>query len=434
MSTTDLFLTWSNLSLEAIEARLAAGQDQAAVEQLFGAEQAAELQQLAAAPAAKGLGDRVVLLPGLMGSNLASVRGLTEHLWLNPLLIAAGRVNDLDLNADGSADARPEIETIPVGLDRLIYTRLALALRKNCSVYEFPYDWRRSITYNAGLLTAALEKWAQGSSRRQFTLVGHSMGGLVIRACLAANPQLAGKRVKQVITHGTPYYGAAGTVENLVLGNRELKIAALLNANNRPRQLLFNLPSLYEILPAPPALFPAGRPYPVNWDIYTAAAWQISDIRQDYLERARRFYALILGADPQCPQTQIAGCNLETVVEVWRSFNGDKPDYDLVRSDTGRDAGDGTVPHWSAVAPGFDVYYVQEVHRTLPTNPQVIQATLALVEGGAVDLPSTLPPRKTGWFSRDLQPRPQTQAQQLRDHLQTGALTREDLDAFYFAL
>jgi pimeloyl-ACP methyl ester carboxylesterase len=369
-----------------------------------------------------------------MGSLLSSVRGVTALLWLNPLLMLKGQLNYLDLNADGTADALPEIETVPVGLERLIYTKIGLALRKHCILYEFPYDWRKSIGYNAGLLATALEKWAGGNSRRQFTLVGHSMGGLVARAFLATHPEAAGGLVKRVITHGTPYYGAAGTVENLALGNRDLKLAAQINSGNAPRQLLFNLPGVYEVLPAPPELFPKGRPYPINWDIYRAADWQIPEIRQDYLDRARSLYALLVGADPQCPLTQIAGCNVETVVEIWRSFSGDQPNFDLVRSDEGRDAGDGTVPQWSATPPGAEVYYVEEVHRTLPTNPLVIQATLELIEGAAPDLPVDLPPRKAGWFGRDLPLRPEVQAEQLRQRIEAGAASEADLSALYFAM
>jgi pimeloyl-ACP methyl ester carboxylesterase len=361
------------------------------------------------------------------------VRGIITLLWVNPLLFLKGQSAYLELNDDGSADAEPGIEAVPVGLEKMVYTKIGLALRKRCILYEFPYDWRRPIEYNAGVLAQTLEKWSGGNPRRRYTLVGHSMGGLVARAYLALYPQQAERRVKQVIMHGTPHFGAAGAVENMALGSRELKIVSLLNSNNVPMRLLLNLPGIYELLPAPPALFPAGRPYPADWDLYKATEWQVQGIRQDYLELGQRFHELLAGADPQTPLIQIAGCNQDTVVEVQHGeTSSGAPEFRTVRSEEGRDAGDGTVPHWSAVLPGAQMYFVQEIHRYLPTNKRVIQATLDLVEGGAPDLPTELPPRKAGWFERDALAREETAASELRARLEEGAASERDLSQLYF--
>jgi len=134
------------------------------------------------------------------------------------------------------------------------------------------------------------------------------MGGLVARAYLARHAAAAEQRVKRVITFGTPYFGAANAIENMALGNKMMAIAARLNAANAPQDLLSNMPSLYQLLPGPPDLFPAGPEYPANWDLYDAGAWEVAGIRQDYLDADLQFQPLLASADPQM-ETHHTGIN-----------------------------------------------------------------------------------------------------------------------------
>jgi len=78
-----------------------------------------------------------------------------------------------------------------------------------------------------------------------------------------------------------------------------------------------------------------------------------------------------------------------------------------VRTKSGADSGDATVPLWSATLPGADMYYVQEVHRDLPKNSDVIDAVVDLTYGRVPDLPDTLPEPKGGCVSGwKMAPRP----------------------------
>lgn len=437
MNTNDLLTGWATLSLEEIEARLEAGTDEDAAEQLFGADEMAEIRALLEEPQSRGLREAVVLLPGLMGSLLSSVRGVTTLLWINPLLFLRGQSHYLELGPEGTRDASPEVEAVPIAIEKLVYLKLSIALRRKTDLYEFPYDWRRPIEFNGDLLHASLERWADGDPERQFTLVGHSMGGLVARAYLARHPQAAARRVKRVIMHGTPHFGVAGAVESMVLGNRSMALVARLNAENAPRRLMLSMPSAYQLLPAPPELFPAHRPYPVNWDLYDAAAWQLGDIRQDRLDAARAFHELLAGADPQVPMVEIAGCHVDTVVDVQRRPGADgELQYELLRKDEGPDSGDGTVPLWSAVLPGATVYYIQQVHRYLPKNKRVIEATLDLIHDGVPDLPTEIPPRTSGLlehlFGRDALTPVDVEAERLRQHIAQGTASERELVGLYF--
>jgi pimeloyl-ACP methyl ester carboxylesterase len=434
MGTQDLLASWSTLSFDEIEARVRAGTDQTAMEQLFGPEETVEMRGMVAEPQPRGPREAVVLLPGIMGSLLSSVRGVTKLLWINPLLFLNGQSRQLELNEDGTADASPEIDAVAVALEKVVYTKFALAMRRQVDLYEFPYDWRRPIESNAGLLADCIERWADGQGDRQFTLVGHSMGGLVSRAYLALHPQAADCRVRRLIMLGTPHFGAAETVQNLLSGNREMALVAALNSKNMPQRLLLNLPSVYQILPAPPSLFPSHRPYPANWNLYRASAWHLDGIRQDYLDAARQCYRLLDSSDPQVQIVQIAGCNLETTVDMVRSSGPDgEPIYDVIRREEGPDAGDGTVPLWSAVLPGAALYYIQKKHRALPASKRVIEAVLDLISGGTPDLPTDLPLRKVELIPRAASEPLDLEADRLRQSLEQGTASGEELSRLYFA-
>ena len=360
MNTTELLRQWATLSLDEIEAQLATPAGARAARKLYGAKAVRAMQ---AAPTRGAIGPRepVVVLPGIMGSSLSSIRGITSLLWVNPTIFLTGKANLLDLDATGADDADPSVEVLPVGLEKVCYLKLSLILRKEASLYEFPYDWRRRIEYNADVLHGCLERWAGGDPSRKFTLVGHSMGGLVARAYLARYPRAAERRIKRVITLGTPYFGAAGAVENMLNGNDLMALARALNGGNVPQRLILSLPSVYQLLPAPPDLFPAGRTYPANWDLYRASEWRWPAIRQDYLDLAREFHASLHRNLPDVATVQIAGCNLPTITDVMRAFNAqEQPRYDIVNQDVGADGGDATVPLWSAVLPGATMYYINE--------------------------------------------------------------------------
>ena len=287
MKTTDLLTQWSALSLEEIETQLASPEGGRTARKVYGV---ATVRALQAAPrrAAIGPAEPVVLLPGIMGPLLASIRGVTALLWINPALFLEGKSNYLELNADTTGDADPMIEATPVSIEKIFYLKISLILRREAQLFEFPYDWRRPIEHNADVLASSLERWATGNPDRKFTLLGHSMGGIVARAYLTRHPRLAERRVKRVISLGTPYFGAAGAVENMINGNDMMALAQALNNGNAPQQMLLSFPSVYQLLPAPADLFPASRPYPANWDLYRASEWRWPAIRQDYLDLARR--------------------------------------------------------------------------------------------------------------------------------------------------
>ncbi len=431
MNTNDLLQRWSALSLDEIEAEIQSGKDAETVDRLIGADTAAELRQISFEPPPGAL-EEVILLPGIMGSNLSSIRGVTTLLWINPLVFLQGKGSYLRLNAEGNDDESTEVECLPVGLEKLTYLKIGIRLNKQTHLHEFPYDWRRPMEYNADLLHARIERWAAGDPHREFTLVAHSMGGLVARTYMARHPGDAEKRVKRLILHGTPNFGAANAVDNLVNGNSMMETVDKLNSQNEMRLLANSLPSVYQLLPAPPESFPSGRPYPVDFDLYDAAAWPVPSIRQKYLDAARFMYAVLWKIHPQIPVDVIAGFNVETLVSL--KLASGQAGLVMNSIGEGEDSGDGTVPLWSSLLPSASCYYIQEVHRKLPANNRVIAATLDLIRTGECDLPEQPEPAPSLKAEQVALVSSEVRAGNLQLKIETGTAGENDLANLYFAL
>jgi pimeloyl-ACP methyl ester carboxylesterase len=438
MNTNDLLLRWSNMTLDQIEEEIRSGKEVESAVRLLGAETVAEVQALSFEPPGPPVEDGVVLLPGIMGSDLSSIRGVTTLVWVNPLLFVQGGGRYLALDTAGERDACPEVEIAPVGLAKICYLRMELALHRAGQLFQFPYDWRRPILHNAGVLRDSLERWAGGTARK-FSLVAHSMGGLVSRAYMARFPEDAAKRVRRLVMLGTPNYGAPNAVDTLFGGNPLMHTVDGLNAANGMVDVVRNLPGVYNLLPAPPETFPAGRAYPAEWNLYHAPSWQVAGIRQDLLDGTSALHHALAKSDPQIPQVMVAGCNLETLVGVGlhgaeAHLSTGAPALLGERVGEGAGSGDGTVPLWSALLPGAETYYIQEKHGDLPANRQVIQSVLALLRGEACRLPVELPePKKFLGLSFEV-PAPVPTAPELEARIRSGSAGRDDLRGFYFAL
>lgn len=193
------------LSDTAVEEALRTGDQPGLLEDLFGTAGYAELRALARDAAARSVrgGERVLILPGIMGSKLGfpGLGPFEEALWIGPLQIAAGRLDLLRLPPSG--DQR-RVQALGV----LLFAYLALKLRLRIAGHDAqfsPFDWRLGIS----ALGANLARQIDEEPSRTTHLVAHSMGGLVARAALSGNP----RRLGRVVTLGTPNYGSYSPVQ-----------------------------------------------------------------------------------------------------------------------------------------------------------------------------------------------------------------------------
>lgn len=443
MNTNDLLLRWSQMSLDQIEEEIRAGKDADSVEQLLGSETTLEMQDLAFSLPDTDLEEAVVLLPGIMGSLLSSIRGVTTQVWINPLLFVEGKARYLRMTEDGLNDACHEVEMAPVGLERMTYLKISLMLNRKVELFEFPYDWRRPIAYNAQVLCSSLERWAAGTQRK-FTLLAHSMGGLVSRSYMAQFPALAEQRVKRLIMMGTPNFGATNAIETLFTGNSLMATVNGLNKTNDMVDVVRSLPGVYNLLPAPPDQFPQGKAYPASWNLYDAASWRIEGIRQEHLNGARQLHESLAASDPQIPHVMIAGCNLETLVGLKVDFSRlEMPKLVPDRIPDGEHSGDGTVPLWSALLPRAEIFYVRARHGDMPNEPEVINAVLNLILGNSCPLPAALPEPRSflglhfgvdGELVEEPVEAPPPTPAELEEKIRSGTADQNDLKSLRFAM
>jgi pimeloyl-ACP methyl ester carboxylesterase len=132
-------------------------------------------------------------------------------------------------------------------------TRLNEVVRSPQALFDFAYDWRLSIEYNARLLATHCDKiltaWRTEVKQKRYgdpdevriTIVGHSMGGLVAR--YAAEVCGAAPMIRKVITLGTPHFGSVKTVQMLARG----KGSPL--PHRAARELARTCPGVYDLLP-----------------------------------------------------------------------------------------------------------------------------------------------------------------------------------------
>jgi pimeloyl-ACP methyl ester carboxylesterase len=353
---------------------------------------------------------------------------LVGSLWINPLVFARGHINLLDMAEDGERDANPRVMTVATGLEMVAYGKAILALSKKANLYLFPYDWRQDIRICAGRLHQALGRWTAANGRRRFTLLGHSVGGVVARTYLAMFPQEAAELVERVVLLGSPAYGSIAAVQVLASGNSLTQLAARVHPGNQGIRLARTITALYQLLPPPRELLPAGVEYPCDFNMYSAAVWAVPGIRQNSLNRGRALCHLLATSSAAVPIIQIAGCDVATAVALRGAPDGLGP----VVVSHGPNSGDGSVPLWSARLAGAQMYYVRLPHDKLQKDRRVLTAVLDLANGREADLPRGMEPShgpvgatRVPIIDMD------GEANRLRAAFTRGAATGSDLEKLY---
>lgn len=147
----------------------------------------------------------VILLPGIMGSFLEKGNEADRNLkslWINYLRFATGGLTRLAIADDDNINATGVIKTA--------YEDLVKFLSARYDVLVFPFDWRRPVEKAGEQLAAQLEEFKKLPVT--VSLVGHSMGGLVIRDLIINQKEtwkwLNGQPGFRTILLGTPWLGS----------------------------------------------------------------------------------------------------------------------------------------------------------------------------------------------------------------------------------
>lgn len=225
--------------------------------------------------------DAVVIVPGIMGSELydtvtqKTIWGLSGVSWLLKAWTRPRGLEPLRLTPE-----ELEGKTTRVKATQLMrhsswtpylqgfepYTNLISAVRgcvaDPAAILEFAYDWRLPVAVNGRLLAEAarrhLTTWrlhsAHDEARRnrvderpaRLVFVAHSMGGLVARAALdATHDSDLADDTRAVLTLGTPFYGAVKATAILNTGRG----APVPLPHQQLQSISATMPGLHDLLP-----------------------------------------------------------------------------------------------------------------------------------------------------------------------------------------
>lgn len=117
----------------------------------------------------------VVLLPGIMGSNLTHSNRL---LWINYLRFLGGDISNLDIKENSNIKAPSLVKTS--------YKQIVDFLALSYDVVTCPFDWRLDMKTTANLFNNKLKSLLEFN--QPIKLIGHSMGGVLIRDFILYHP------------------------------------------------------------------------------------------------------------------------------------------------------------------------------------------------------------------------------------------------------
>lgn len=342
--------------------------------------------------------DAVIVIPGIMGSELRDehnhvvwgmkprvlFRQLISHNVLDRLRLRPGAPDD-GIRATALL-AFPGYLPLLDGVEP--YTDLVTALRRTTvhpdAVLGFPYDWRRSIAHNAGVLEGAavahLAAWKDrirslpdfdpSRPEPKLALVCHSMGGLIARYFTEV---LSHRDITRgVVTLGTPFAGSVKAVR--ILANGDILPMGLLAEAVRNAARTF--PGVYDLLPRYPCVH-AGGLQPFSSDV--AAGLGADPVLVDAAAAVHR--TLIDAAKGAgtgiCPIRPVVGVTQPTLASL-RVEDGEAV-FDERLDGEERRGGDSTVGRDQAFPTGFSPHYLPQRHGKLAGTTEAVAFVVAVL-------------------------------------------------------
>lgn len=207
--------------------------------------------------------------------------------------------------------------------------------------YDYVWDWRKDPTTAVAGLDALVEQARAEHGIKQVVLVGHSMGGLVMRHYIESPAQA--DKVLRMVTVGTPYWGSPKTILPLAAGVEVPWFSAmdLMMSNSGLKAASRTFPGHFSLMPA----FGYGRwlsvmgmndGRPLDMDgvreylrrigvdpgMYTRGAAEHGRVLDHYEDHGVDFHVIVGGGVPTIGAVGIANGVQDTVAVSWVS--GDK--------------------------------------------------------------------------------------------------------------
>lgn len=347
----------------------------------------------------------LIFVPGVMASILQPKE--LGGIWWVDVLRNSDKIDKLGLNNDGDDyDQLRSIEAIQI--DHTYDDFLEAVATKSNDQFrclKFPFDWRKSLWRSTSLLKDKINEQYSRLQGGKVHLVGHSMGGLLIRAMLARHGDNdLWNKIGRIVFIGTPHYGAAALsfyIKNHFYGTDMKAILALLLSRSTFR----SLEGPIGLLPAPRGIYPGTRTdksnpwipqfasdrykHPCsNFDLYFAKSWHLRtnntelQMFQNVLNRSKEFWSELYRHHIDCLNIEQRQ-RMAMIIGVGHPtpFRLEIPQYleymrklyviDRIEGDIHRE-GDGSVPQASAELELIgDTRYIVGEHSNLPNIPSV---------------------------------------------------------------
>ncbi len=345
----------------------------------------------------------VVILPGVMGSHL-QVRG-KDRVWFDPLDIAAGGLAKITWG-------KPGVEA--EDLFGMFYGDLCKTLAESHRVERFAYDWRQPLDVLGERFGEFIDRLMK-QTQQPIRLLAHSMGGLVVRACIHQRrpvmDALMARDGARLVMLGTPHQGAHSMVENLLGKGDTLRTLVRLDVTHSMQQVLdivAGFRGALQLLPRPgfTDMFQGQSDGGTFYDYQTAQTWidfapkvrdfwfgngHVGKPSQQVLDSAAWLWAQDGKATPSLPadyerkSTYVFGVAVNTPCGV-REEGG------RLRM-VGTAHGDGTVTWASGRIGGIgQFFYMPAAHGDLPSTKEHFPALIELLTTGATGRLATVPP------------------------------------------
>jgi len=321
----------------------------------------------------------VVLLPGIMGSNLAVVEGAKRNrIWIDRSDLIRGRGRLL------AVDSGKTVE--PAGVFDGPYDDFRNDLvRHNLHVMPLAYDWRLSLVAAAKRLDALIAERLRRSERPVY-IIAHSMGGLVSSLFMrrhAATWERLRERGGRLVQAGTPNRGSY-SIPRILSGHDDgLRLLAMLDVDNGLDRWISWASRFPGVLELSPGFGGADFSQAQTWkQLGARTAPRVADLQA--AERTKQELAAQADELADHGVLYVAGGPEET------------PIFDAAAEEIRfTDRGDGKVDWESGIPPGAPTWYVPVKHGDLLNTPGAFAGLRELILEGTTDQLSAERPAAT---------------------------------------
>ncbi|MCC6725989.1 MAG: CHAT domain-containing protein [Saprospiraceae bacterium] len=344
----------------------------------------------------------VLLLPGIMGSNL-SENG--EEVWIDYGLMLLGGLKRLQYNAAANNVKASSIIRDAYGEFH------DFLMKKGFDVVVFPFDWRLGLEQSGKLLADKIKECLNSAPGKPVHIVAHSMGGLVARDVMV-NHKATWELLKErdsdfrCILLGTPWQGSYLIPQVLTGRGNTINSLARLDLAHSKKDLLsyFSLyPGIYDLMPIDEEAHEFDQK--ALWEKVmkptTDDNWVLPE--QAALTKARKYLEKARKAEPDWSNIYYIAGRSDTTVSnfVLKSRYGHvikskktadileemkrSKQYSLVFTATPR--GDGSVTWDMGIPPAIrerklNLYYMDTVHGELANDERYFEGIHELLQNG----------------------------------------------------